>query len=140
MGSRRTSLARALRAAAALLGAAALSGCLLVSGEATTIDLAEGGGNVLTSFVSAEGAEMRTLDTGVPGAEVQVIAVVEVETGDLQLALLQPEGAVAFAVAARPAAQITRSGAVRTDDAGMVRYRVSATAARDGSFQLFVQP
>lgn len=130
-------LARALLCA---LAAVALNACLLVSGEETTIDLVEGGGNVLTTFVSAEGAEVRTLETGAPGAEVQVIAVVEVNTGDLQLELIQPEGSVAFALAARPNTQVTRSGGVRTDDEGRVRFRVSATAARDGAYQLFVQP
>lgn len=119
---------------------AALSGCLLVSGEETALDLVEGGGNVLTTFVSAEGSEVRSFETGAPGAEVQVIAVVEVNSGDLQLALLQPDGGVAFAVSARPNTQVTRSGAVRADDEGRVRYRVAATAARDGTFQVFVQP
>lgn len=136
-------LRRAGRALArlALLAAllAALAGCVLVSGEETTIDLVEGGGNVLTTFVSAEGAEVRSLETGAPGAELQVIAVVEVETGDLQLELIQPDGAVAFVVSARPNTQITRSGGVRADDEGRVRYRVSATGARDGAFQIFVQ-
>jgi hypothetical protein len=136
-------LRRAGRAIArlALLAAllAALAGCVLVSGEETTIDLVEGGGNVLTTFVSAEGAEVRSLETGAPGAELQVIAVVEVETGDLQLELIQPDGAVAFVVSARPNTQITRSGGVRADDEGRVRYRVSATGARDGAFQIFVQ-
>ena len=118
----------------------ALSGCLLISGESTTIDLLEGGGNVLTTFVSAEGDEERVLEVGTPGAEVQVIAVVEVEAGDLELALLQPDGALAFALAARPATQVTRSGSVRADAEGRVRYRVRAEGARDGSYQLFVQP
>lgn len=130
-------LARALLFA---LAVAALSGCMLVSGEETTLDLFAGGGNVLTTFVSAEGGEVRSFETNTPGAEVQVIAVVEVNSGDLQLSLLQPDGGVAFAVSARPNVQVTRSGTVRADEEGRVRYRVAATAARDGSFQVFVQP
>lgn len=133
-------LGRLCRAVGALLALAALSGCLLISGEATTIDLAGGGGNVLTSFVSAEGSEQRTIDIGAPDVEVQVIAVVDVGSGDLQLSLLQPDGSVAFAVSARPGIQVTRSGAVRTDEDGRVHYRVGATGARDGTYQLFVQP
>jgi hypothetical protein len=136
-GPRRRPLLQLLAAA---LAACALSGCLLISGEATTLDVVDGGGNVLTSFVSAEGSEERTLDTGAPGAELQVIAVVEVKTGDLELAVLQPDGSVAFAVSARPATQITRSGAIRADDQGRVRYRVRAQGARDGTYQIFVQP
>jgi hypothetical protein len=111
-----------------------------MSGEETTIDLQAGGGNVLTTFVSAEGTEERTLDIGAPGAEVQVIAVVEVDSGDLELSLIEPDGGLAFALAARPATQITRSGAVVADAEGLVRYRVRAQGARDGSYQLFVQP
>ena len=52
----------------------------------------------------------------------------------------QPDGALAFALAARPATQVTRSGSVRADAEGRVRYRVRAEGARDGSYQLFVQP
>lgn len=139
-GSGLRAAGRLIRAALCALAVVALSGCLLVSGEETTLDLIEGGGNVLTTFVSAEGAEVRSLETGVPGAEVQVIAVVEVDTGDLQLELMQPDDGVAFAVSARPNTQITRSGGVRADDEGRVRYRVRATGARDGTIQIFVQP
>lgn len=117
-----------------------LSGCLLISGEATTIDLVEGGGNLLTTFVSAEGDEFRTVETGLPDAEVQVIAVVEVVSGDLQLAVVEPDGAVAFVVAARPATPVTRSGGVRTDANGRIRYRITAQDARDGVYQLLIQP
>jgi hypothetical protein len=120
--------------------AVALSGCLLISGEQTSLDLAEGGGNVLTTFVSAEGGEVRAIETGAPGAELQVIAVVEAVSGDLQLSLIDADGSVAFTVAARPAVQVTRSGGVRADEQGLVRYRVQAQGARDGMFQLFVQP
>jgi hypothetical protein len=118
----------------------ALTGCLLISGEQTTLDLADGGGNLLTTFVSAEGSEERVVETGRPDAELQVIAVVEVASGDLQLSLLQPDGAVAFAVGARPATQVTRSAGVRTDAEGRLRFRVQAQGARDGQYQLFVQP
>lgn len=122
------------------LAAALLAGCMLISGEATTIDVAAGAGNLLTSFVSAEGAETRSLDVGLPNAEVQVIAIVEVESGDLELAVAQPDGAVVFAVAARPNAQVTRSGRVRADDQGRVALRVTARGARNGAYQVFVQP
>lgn len=130
----------ALRALGLGLALLTLTGCLLVSGEATTIDLQEGAGNLLTSFVGAEGRAERVVAIGTPGAEVRVIAILGVESGDLELALLQPDGAVAFVVAARPDAEVTRSGAVRADEAGRVRYQLSARGARNGSLQLFVQP
>lgn len=118
----------------------ALTGCILISGETTTVDLVAGGGNLSTTFVSAEGETERILELGQPDLELQVIAMVEVTSGDLELALLQPDGAVAFVVASRPDTQVTRSGWVRTDAAGRLRYRVSARGARDGAFQLFVAP
>lgn len=117
-----------------------LSGCLLLSGEQTTIDLVEGTGNLSSSFVSGEGQELRQVPVGASAAELQVIAIVAVESGDLQLELIQPDGAVAFVVAGRPDAQITRSGAVRSDEQGNIRYRVTARGARNGAYQIFVQP
>jgi hypothetical protein len=140
IGPRTRALARFVGALSAGLCCLLLAGCLLMSGEETTIDLQAGGGNVLTTFVSAEGSEERTLDIGAPGAEVQVIAVVEVDSGDLELSLIEPDGALAFGLSARPATQVTRSGAVSADAEGLVRYRVRAQGARDGSYQLFVQP
>ena len=123
-----------------ILVALALSGCMLISGETTTIDLVAGGGNLSTTFVSAEGEAERVLELGQPALELQVIAMVEVASGDLELALLQPDSAVAFVVASRPDTQVTRSGWVRADAAGRLRYRVSARGARDGALQLFVAP
>ncbi|MCX7789361.1 MAG: hypothetical protein N2378_01860 [Chloroflexaceae bacterium] len=116
-----------------------LAGCLQISGETTTIDLGPDGGNVSTSFVGAEGSEERALALDRPGVAAQVIVMVEVRSGDLEVSLLQPDGAVAFVTASRPGAQVTRSGVVRADAAGRIRYRVSARGARDGAFQVFVQ-
>lgn len=129
-----------IRAALLALAAWLLAGCMLMSGEATTVDLQEGSGNQLTTFVGAEGSGARRVEVGAPGAELQVIAIVSVESGDLELSLVQPDGAVAFAVAARPNAQVTRSGSVRADDEGAITYTVSARGARNGSYQIFVQP
>jgi hypothetical protein len=125
---------------AALLITPLLSGCLLISGERTTIDLLDGTGNVSTLFVSAEGSEERAVQVGTGADELQVIAIIGIESGDLQIDLLQPDGSVAFAVAGRPDAQITRSSLVRSDDTGQVRYRVLARGARNGEYQIFFQP
>lgn len=113
---------------------------MLMSGEATTVDIQEGSGNLLTTFVGAEGSGERELEVGASGTTVQVIAIVGVESGDLTLSMLGPDGSVAFTVAARPDSQVTRSGSVRADERGRVRYTVSARGARNGSYQLFVQP
>jgi hypothetical protein len=131
---------RAMGVLFALLLCFLLSGCMLVSGEATTIDLAGGVGNLSSTFVSAEGSEERTVQVSDGPAELQVIAIVAIESGDLELELLQPDGAQAFAVAGRPDTQVTRSSVVRSDDAGMVRYRIAARGARNGGYQLFFQP
>lgn len=133
-------MAKLLRPALSVLVLIALSGCLLISGEETTIDLRNGVGNLSASFVSAEGGEERTVQLGLPDAEVQVIVIVAVESGDLQIEVLQPDGALAFAVAARPDTQVTQSSLVRSNAQGEVRYRVAARGARNGSFQVFFQP
>ncbi|NJN17714.1 MAG: hypothetical protein HC822_16285 [Oscillochloris sp.] len=129
-----------MRCLMALFVVPLLAGCMLVSGERTTIDLQDGVGNISTVFVGAEGQEVRLAPVTAGPAEVQVIAILGVESGDLQIELLQPDGGVVFAVAARPDVQVTRSGAVRTNEQGEVRYRITARSARNGNFQLLFQP
>ncbi|NJM06393.1 hypothetical protein HC891_09675 [Candidatus Gracilibacteria bacterium] len=117
-----------------------LAGCLLASGERTTIDLQGVSGNVNTVFVSAEGEEIRSLKVADNAVDVQVITIVAVESGDVQLDVYQADGSVAFNVASRPDGQVTRSAVVRANDDGEVRYRVLARNARNGSYQIFFQP
>jgi hypothetical protein len=117
-----------------------LTACLLISGETTSADVQDGAGNLLSSFVGAEGRAERILELGLADSEVQVIAIVSIESGDLELTLVQPDGSVAFTIAARPDAEITRSGLVRTNDQGQLRYQINARGARNGQVQLFFQP
>ncbi len=116
-----------------------LSGCLLISGERTAQDAQPAGGNLATAFVSAEGSEERSFAIGGPSREVQVTGIVSVETGDLTIELLQPDGSVVFSIGSRPGESITRSGSVRLDDQGRLDYRLRATGARNGSFQMLYQ-
>ncbi|KAB8139678.1 hypothetical protein F8S13_27190 [Chloroflexia bacterium SDU3-3] len=132
---RRAALARA---AAALLAALALSGCVLYSGEVSSSDTLAGGGNVSTSFVSAEGSDERQLATGGTG-DVDVITIVSAAEGTLTVDLLDPTGAVVFSVSNRSREPVTRSDTVPTDAEGILRYRITATGARNGSFQLLYQ-
>ena len=117
----------------------ALSGCLLMSGAQPSEDVAPGGGNLSNSFVSAEGSELRTLDIGGDVREVQVIAIVSVEMGDLNVDLLKPDGSVVFTVGSKPGEQVTRSGRVPLDDQGRLNYQIHAVGARNGSYQILFQ-
>lgn len=116
-----------------------LSGCLLISGERTTTDVQNGAGNLSTAFVSAEGEQVRALKVAEGPRVVQVIVVVTVESGDLRLDLLQPDGEVILAAEGRPDDQVAQSAQVQTDNEGYLRYRVYARGARNGSYQLLFQ-
>lgn len=116
-----------------------LSSCMLTSGEQTLADSQPNGGNVSTTFVSADGETVRELTIGAGVSRLQVIAIVEVAQGELRIELLDADGAVVFAVQGRPNQQISRSGFVETDAKGVLRYRVVARGARNGSFQILYQ-
>ena len=87
----------------------------------------------------ADGRTEQTLDTGAPRVSMNAIAIVQAERGELQLELLNADGSVALAVKGRPDEAVSRSGTVTTDAQGRLRYRVSATGARNGSYQVFFQ-
>lgn len=115
-----------------------LSGCMLISGELTSADTPVVGGNVSTSFVSAEGGETRTLETGQAG-DLNVITIVTANQGALTVELLDPNGSVVYAITSRPQEPVTKSGIVPTDTQGRLRYRLNAVGARNGSLQILYQ-
>lgn len=117
-----------------------LAGCLLISGEQTTISQQAGAANILTTFVSAEGSDEYQIPALPANTEVQAIVMVAVESGDLEIALIQPDGSVSFVLAARPGSQVTRSGPLRSDEQGHIRYRITARNARNGEIQMFLLP
>ena len=121
-----------------LLVAFVLSSCMLASGEVTSADTPAAGGNVSVSFVSAEGADTRSLNTGRAGT-LNVITIVSADQGSLTVELLDPSNSVIYAVTSRPGEPVTKSGSVATDSSGQVRYRVSATGARNGNYQILYQ-
>ncbi len=123
---------------ACLLLAALLSGCMLISGEQASSDVQTGSGNLSRSFVSAEGTQEQTIATGYVGT-LSVIAIVSVHQGDLRVEVMDPDGSVVLSVQGRSNEQITRSGNVPTDAEGRLRYRVTATGARDGAYQILFQ-
>jgi len=116
-----------------------LSGCMLMSGGRTSSDTLPDGGNVSTSFVGADGQQEQVIETGAPRTAFSTIAIVQAERGELQIELLNGDGSVAFAIKGRPEEAVTRSGNVTTDENGRLRYRVSATGARNGNFQILYQ-
>src|SRR5205085_4324773 len=86
-----------------------LSGCLLASGEQSASDTQPTGGNSSTTFVSAEGEQERTLATGASATTMNVIVILTVQEGELQLEILDPQASVTLAVQGRPGEQVTRS-------------------------------
>lgn len=122
-----------------VLCAGLLSGCMLMSGGRSSSDVLPDGGNISATFVGADGRSEQTLDTGAAGATLSAIVIVQAERGELQLELLNADGSVALAVKGRPDEAVSRSGTVQTNAQGQLRYRISATGARNGSYQVFFQ-
>ena len=116
-----------------------LQACMLTSGERASIDVRPDAGNVTRTFLGTEGSEVYTVPLGDGGALLQVIAILELQQGEMRLELLNAGGSVAFAVQSRPGDQVSRSGMVRLDENGVLRYRVTARGARDGSYQILYQ-
>lgn len=116
-----------------------LSGCMIASGGRSSEDAGPEAGNQVMSFVSAEGEELRQLNTGAPAAELRVIVILEAEQGELRLDVIGGDGQVVLSAQSRPDEQVTRSGSVSTDAQGALRYRVSARGARNGSYQILYQ-
>lgn len=127
-----------LRLASLGLVALLLSGCLLVSGEQTSSDTPLEGGNLSTTFVSAEGSEERVINTGAAGT-LNVITIVSINQGQLVVELIDAQGSVIYSVQGRAGEQVTKSGSVPTDDQGQLRYRINATGARSGGIQILYQ-
>ncbi|WP_322494629.1 hypothetical protein [Chloroflexus sp.] len=117
-----------------------LASCMLISGEQTTVSLQGSAANILTTFVSAEGSDEYRVPALPANTEAQAIVMVAVESGDVQIDLIQPDGAVSFVLASRPGTQVTRSGPIRSDEQGQIRYRITARNARNGEIQIFVLP
>src|SRR5688500_10905921 len=88
----RRARARAAHVVALGLLALLLSSCLLISGEQAQADAQPTGGNMSSSFVSAEGVEERMVATNMPAASLNVIVIVELEEGELRIEALDPDG------------------------------------------------
>jgi len=120
--------------------AQALTGCLLMSGAQQSSDRsADGGGNVNVQFVSAEGSELRQVAAASGSTRLLVTVFAHAERGQLRIEVLDPVGSAALVVEGTPDEQVSRA-TVATDTQGNLHFRVRATGAQRGGFQLLYQP
>jgi hypothetical protein len=109
---------------------------MLNSGHLRSADTRADAGNTSASFLSAEGEEVIALPVGPTYRSYEVITIVSIEQGELEIELYDASGAPALTVKGRPDQQVTRSGRLASDERGTIRYRVRATGARNGSYQI----
>lgn len=132
-----------LRRVALTLGACfamlALSGCFLISGPTLSSDSTPEGGNVYVGFVSAEGSQTTVVKTNFPLQELEVYILARNERGQMRIDVLDDQGVAVVTVEGR-AEEDGRRATVRTNAAGEFRYRIRATGAQRGSFQILYQP
>jgi len=116
-----------------------LSGCLLISGPVESTDNTPEGGNVYVGFVSAEGVETRVVQTPFVSQRLAITVFARNERGQMRIEILDENGSVAFSIEGQAQDQ-TRPGVVETNAVGEFRYRVRATGAQRGEFQILYQP
>lgn len=110
-----------------------------MSGTQQSADRAEDGGNVTVQFVSAEGTEVRQVVAANAAAHLDVTVFARADRGQLRIEVLDPQGSAALVVEGMPDEQVGRA-TVATDARGMLRFRIRATGAQHGGFQLLYQP
>ncbi len=110
-----------------------------MSGAQQSADRAEDAGNVTVQFVSAEGTEARQVQAANAATRLDVTVFAHAERGRLRIEVLDPQSSVQFAVEGTPDEQVGRA-IVPTDAKGMLHYRIRATGAQRGGFQLLYQP
>lgn len=116
-----------------------LSGCLLISGPVQSTDNTPDGGNVYVGFVSAEGSETRTVDTNFPDQEIEVTVFAQNQRGQMRVEILDEQNSVVVSVEGQADEQ-ARVGKVQTNAEGEFRFRIRATGAQRGAFQILYQP
>lgn len=116
-----------------------LTGCLLMSGAQQSSDRSTDGGNVSVQFVSADGTEVRQEPAADGPTDLLVTVFARAERGQLRIEVLDPQGSAMVIVEGTPEEQVAR-GTVPTDQAGNLRFRIKATGAHLGGFQILYQP
>ncbi len=132
-------LRRARRALLVLVVLPLLTNCLLISGAQQSSDRAEDAGNVNLQFVSMDGMEVREVAAADGAADLLVTIFARVDRGQLRIEVLDPNGSAVIVVEGTPEEQVAR-GTVPTDANGMLHFRIKATGAHRGGFQLLYQP
>ncbi len=117
-------------------GSALLNGCMLSSGRQISADIQREAGNTRVSFLSAEGEDLVSLPVSTGFTNYEVISIVTVESGELQLDVYDGSGVAAISIQGRPSQQVTRSAKLVTNEQGQLQYRVTARGARNGGFQI----
>ncbi len=116
-----------------------LTGCLLMSGPRETSDRVAEGGNVKVEFVSADGSEVRTIQGADGPATLAVTVFAQAEHGQLRIEVLDPQGSQTLVLEGIPS-QAVGQATVQTDAQGRFRYRVIATGAQRGGYEILFQP
>lgn len=134
---------RTARLIALVLGSSflvlSLSGCFLISGPVQSADSTADGGNVYVGFVSAEGTRTNTIKTNFPSQELEVTVFAQNQRGQMRIEVLDGQQSVQLTVEGQAQEQV-RPGRIQTNAAGEFSYRVRATGAQRGSFQILYQP
>lgn len=116
-----------------------LSGCLLASGARESADRSSDGGNVRVQFVSAEGSETRTIQAADGATQLAVTVFAQAERGQLRIEVLDPQGAQVLVLEGTPEQRVAQA-VVSTDAGGQLRYRIQATGAQRGGFEILYTP
>jgi hypothetical protein len=116
-----------------------LSGCFLIAGAQQSSDSTPDGGNISVSFVSADGTEIRSVPTGFMAQPLDVTVSARTNTGQFRIEILGPQDDAVLVLDAQPGEQYKRD-TVMTDASGAFRYRIRATGAQNGEFQILYQP
>jgi hypothetical protein len=132
-------LRRARRALLVLVALPFLTNCLLMSGAQQSADRAEDAGNVSVQFVSADGTEERQVLAADGATSLLVTVFARVDRGQLRIEVLDPNNSAVIVLEGTAEEQVAR-GTVPTDASGNLRYRIKATGAHRGGFQILYQP
>lgn len=115
-----------------------LGGCYLASGERVenvTME-PEGSGQLVSSFVQADGSAYREVMTGIFSGRVLLEVDVLVDEGELTLQVYNSDGMLALTVQSVWGSPGQGSVVVFSGASGQVPFRLQAAEARNGSYTI----